>query len=696
MIDDRGLRPDDSVDSLKGVGKARSGHLAAHGIRTLGDLLFHLPLRWEDRRRWISVEEVRETGMPVALRGRVTDLVSRSARRRGLTILQGVFKDDSGELPVIWFNARGAESKLRAAETIVLFGIARAAKRGGLQMVNPEVEVVDQGDRWVGTLAPVYPPLGSIGGPFLRRLIRSALSALGDLKDPLPEDLRLNLALPELSSALRDLHRPPTDIGEPELMALGQRTSSPHLRLAFDELLAFSLGLAHLRGKRRKNPGPVCKVDDPIRQRAAAMLPFQLTGSQRRVLKEIVADLQTGPPMARLVQGDVGSGKTVVAAMTMLVALENGHQVAMMAPTEVLAEQHTRGLERLFEGTSWVPALLSGSVDSARRREILTGLGQGTCPFVVGTQALIQEAVDWANLGLVVIDEQHRFGTAQRQELVAKGVSPHLLVMTATPIPRSLALTLYGDLDLSVIDEMPPGRLTVRTEIRNDGAREKLYRFLITEVESGGRVFVVYPLIESSEAIDARAVTEYVDEMRRALPGLRLEALHGRMDSRAREEILQSFRTGEIQVLLATTVIEVGIDIPEATVMVIESAERFGLSQLHQLRGRVGRGSRQSWCVVMVGEGASDSAQHRLARFADTADGFALAEADLQMRGPGELAGNRQWGPSRFRFADLLVHHDLATRARAVARELSDKGQLPVVAAALSRYHQIEFEIPTG
>ncbi len=696
MIDDCGLRPGDSVDRLKGVGDARSRQLGAVGIHTVGDLLFHLPLRWEDRRRIVSVEGIQENGSAIAVRGRVTGMVSRRARRRGLTILEAVFEDPTGQMPVIWFNPRGIEKRLSQAETIVLFGVPKAAPRGGLQMINPEVEVVDDSDRWVGTLVSVYPTLGSIGGPFLRRLIRAALAALENLQDPLPKAVARGLDLPDLRTALRSLHRPAPDIDERGVEMLVGRRSPAHLRLAFDELLAFSLGLAQRREQRRVDPGPRCVVNDAIRRRAVSMLPFQLTNAQRRVLKEIAADLEAGPAMARLLQGDVGSGKTVVAAMAMLIALENGHQVLMMAPTELLAEQHRAGFERLFQETPWTPELLSGSVGTAQRRKILTGLADATCPFVVGTHALIQDAVDLANLGLVVIDEQHRFGTVQRQALMGKGVSPHLLVMTATPIPRSLALTLYGDLDLSVIDEMPPGRRPVRTEIRDDGAREKLYRFLCSEVENGGRIFVVYPLIEASESLDARAVTEYAEEVRRALPDLRVEVLHGRMDSGDRDAVLQAFRSGEVQVILATTVIEVGIDVPEATVMVIESAERFGLSQLHQLRGRVGRGMRQSWCVVMVGEGASEAAKQRLARFADTPDGFALAEADLEMRGPGELAGNRQWGPSNFRFADPVIHHDVVVWARSVARDLSDNGQLPIVAEALSRYHQTEFEILVG
>ncbi len=689
-------RPEDSVESLKGVGKARSKQLAANGIHTLVDLLFHLPLRWEDRRRLLLVGEIQGTGCSVAVRGKVSGLVSRRTRRRGLTLLEAVFEDSTGRMPVIWFNARGVEEKIRRAETVVLFGVVKAGPGGALQLVNPEVEAVDEDVQWTGHLVPVYPTLGTLGGPFLRRLIESALPALGQLEDPLPEEIRRGLALPNLRTALKNLHRPPQDINDRGVTALGRRRSPAHLRLAFDELLAFSLGLAQIRGQRRDVPGPRCRIDHAIRRRAASMLPFQLTSAQRRVTREIAADLESGLPMARLVQGDVGSGKTVVAALAMLIALENDHQVAMMAPTELLAQQHHAELGRLFSKTQWTPELLTGSVGLVRRRDVLAGLADGTYPFVVGTHALFQESVDPANLGLVVIDEQHRFGTLQRQALVGKGVAPHVLVMTATPIPRSLALTLYGDLDLSVIDQMPPGRRTVRTEIRDDGARDRLYPFLRREVEQGGRIFVVYPLIESSEAIDARALTQFSDEMRQALKGLDVATLHGRMSSDDRDAVLGTFRSGEVQVLLATTVIEVGIDVPEATVMVIESAERFGLSQLHQLRGRVGRGSRQSWCVVMVGAGASESARRRLARFAETPDGFALAEADLEMRGPGELAGNRQWGPSNFRFADLVIHHDFVVRARDTARDLSRDGLAPVVAEGFSRYYRTEFEIPVG
>jgi len=695
-VADHGLRPDDPLESLKGVGKVRTRQFASRGIQTIGDLLFVLPLRWEDRRHCASVSVLGEVGVSVTVRGRVSDLTSRRARRRGLTILKGVFEDRTGRIPVVWFNPRGLEKRIREMEELILFGLVREAPRGGLQLVNPEVEAIDQDDPWIGSLTPVYPGLGSIGGALLRKLIHSALAALDRIEDPLPEDIRRRLALPDLKTALLSLHRPAPDIERASLEAAQRRSSPWHRRLAFDELLAFSSGMAQLRGRRRAAAGRSCRVDDAVRRRAVSMLSFRLTGAQRRVLLEIVGDLQSGLPMARLLQGDVGSGKTVVAAMAMLIALENGHQVALMAPTELLAQQHLESLQRLFEGTPWSPLLLTGSVDLAGRREILDGLAAGSCSFVVGTHALFQDSVTIKNLGLVIIDEQHRFGTVQRQALIGKGVLPHLLVMTATPIPRSLALTLYGDLDLSVIDEMPPGRLPVRTVIRDDQAREKLYAFLASEVANGGRIFVVHPLIEASDAIEARAVMEVVEEFRQALPGLSVEVLHGRMASDERDGVLRAFRSGRIQVILATTVIEVGIDVPEATVMVIENAERFGLSQLHQLRGRVGRGDRQAWCVVMVGDGASDVSRRRLTRFAETLDGFALAEADLEMRGPGELMGYRQWGPSLFRFANLLLHHDLAVQARDVARELSGDGRLMVVAKALSRYHQTEFEVSAG
>ncbi|MCD4751057.1 MAG: ATP-dependent DNA helicase RecG [Thermoanaerobaculales bacterium] len=692
----KALAPADSVSKLSGIGPARTVQLGSGGVHTVGDLLFHLPTRWEDRRNLSAVAVLSESDKAVLLRGRVKGLTRRRTRRRGFSISEGNFEDDTGTIGVIWFNARWFDRRLQEDTEVYLFGSVNLSPKGNLQIVNPEVEVMGRGEREGERFVPVYPSLGPLSGRMLRTIVGAALPATEVLEDPLPEDLRREWGLPELGSALRSIHEPPPDMGDSHFVALERRRSPAHIRLAFDELLAFSIGLAEIREARVRGVGPRCLVDNAMRRRVSAMAPFELTGAQRRVLREISGDLQSGPPMARLVQGDVGCGKTVVAAMAMLIALENSHQTALMAPTELLAGQHFTKLKELFSATPWSPKLLTGSLRAAERRDTVAGLAEGRYPFIVGTHALIQEALEFSNLGLAVVDEQHRFGTAQREALVAKGAHPHLLVMTATPIPRSLALTLYGDLDLSVIDELPPGRTPVRTEIRTDSARSKVYEFLRSEIDAGGRVYVVFPLIEESEALDARALEQNVEELRSALGDAEVGVLHGRLAGDEREAVYRDFRSGVVKVLAATTVVEVGVDVPEASVMVIESAERFGLSQLHQLRGRVGRGSRKSWCVLMVGDDISEKARFRLDLFARTSDGFEIADADLKVRGPGDLIGTRQWGPSHFRFADLLKHHDLAVRARIVSRQLAASGRLGAVRKNLARYHRTEFGLPVG
>jgi ATP-dependent DNA helicase RecG len=426
------------------------------------------------------------------------------------------------------------------------------------------------------------------------------------------------------------------------------------------------------------------------------MFPFELTRAQQRVIQEIAIDLGRPHPMARLVQGDVGCGKTAVAALAMRLVLDSGHQAALMAPTELLAEQHARTLERLFAATPYRVSLLSSSQPAPERRGVLDGLADGRERLVVGTHALIQERVSFRELGLVVVDEQHRFGVVQRQSLVDKGREPHLLVMTATPIPRSLALTLYGDLDLSVIDEQPPGRTPVTTVIRPASAAPKIFAFLRDELAARGRAFLVYPTIEGAEDPALPALEQRAAEVAAALPGVGLGVVHGRMARADQEGVTERFRRGDVQALLTTTVVEVGIDVPEASVVVIEGAERFGLSQLHQLRGRVGRGERRSWCILVVGEGATPAARRRLEALAGSNDGFAIAEMDLELRGPGELTGFRQWGPAGFRFADLLRHAGEVVLARDAARRLANEGRLEAVRTALARYHRIETELPAG
>jgi ATP-dependent DNA helicase RecG len=423
------------------------------------------------------------------------------------------------------------------------------------------------------------------------------------------------------------------------------------------------------------------------------MLPFNLTAAQRRVVSEIAEDLEGPHPMARLVQGDVGCGKTAVAALALRLVLESGHQAAMMAPTELLAEQHARTLQRLFDKTPFDVHLLTSTAND--RDRVAKGLAKGSIRLVVGTHALIQGHLEFEDLGLAVVDEQHRFGVSQRESLLEKGSAPHMLVMTATPIPRTLALTLYGDLDVSVIDQLPPGRRPVKTVVRDGSSQKKFLEFLRHEVADGGRVFVVFPKIDSSEATKSPALEERAADIAAQLQPARVGMVHGRMPREARESVTERFRSGEIQVLLATTVVEVGVDVPEASVMVIHGSDRFGLSQLHQLRGRVGRGDRPSWCVLMTEGELSETARMRLDVMCRTNDGFEIAEADLELRGPGEMTGFKQWGSAGFRFADLLVHQDLVGIARDVAARLAAEGRLEEVKKNLRKYHPMADHLPT-
>ncbi len=586
--------PDDPLTGLVGIGPRSAEALAGDGIHTVLDLLLHLPRRYEDRSRLTKLDDQLEPGSWVLVLGRVGGLRVRRISRRRLHIVDGLIDDGHGSLAVVWFNQRWIHRRLRDEPELYLFGQIREAKGGRLQLVNPEIEEAGEDAE---RIVPVYPRLGRFGGKRLRRLIGQCLPAAKMCTDPLSEVLRARYSLPILGDALTEIHAPRApdrDLDRQQLVAeLNGGRSAFQRRLAFDELLAFACAMTWRRRLRRATDAPPIEASarDPVRYRS--LFPFELTAAQQRVLLEIAADLGRGVPMARLVQGDVGSGKTVVAVMAMLMVLESGYQVAFMAPTELLAEQHTRTLSSVLLEAGYPPKLLTSSLPSAQQRAVRDGLTEGSLGCVVGTHALFQQSVSYRRLGLVVVDEQHRFGVAQRQALVGKGHSPHLLVMTATPIPRSLAMTVYGDLDLSIIDELPPGRSTVRTYLRFSDARAKVFKFLQTEIADGGRAFVVYPIIDASEDIEAAALTDHEIDVRRRLPGVEVGVLHGRLDRAQREEVVAGFRSGAIQVLLATTVVEVGVDVPEASVMVIESAERFGLSQLHQLRGRVGRGGRQ-------------------------------------------------------------------------------------------------------
>ncbi len=661
--------------------------LADHGVACVGDLLLHTPRRYEDRSAVVPVTSLRE-GEAALLRGTVRRVRVGRRRGRGRGVVHAELVTPEGTVPVVWFNQTWIAGRLAGEPEVFLFGTVR--RRGGtevLQVVNPSVEPVDAGEVEALRIVPVYPRLGAWGGRRLRRLVGHALPALGRLDDPVPAPVLAKLGLPGIREALRTLHRPevPEDPGARRALveALEGCRTPAHRRLAFDELLALAGAVEGIRTRRRTRRAPRCAADGA----PELPLPFELTAAQRRVADEIARDLSGERPMARLLQGDVGSGKTVVAALAAWRVLHSGFQVAFMAPTELLAEQHHRTLSGLFGGTPWEPLLLTGSLGAPERRRVLGRLGSGEPCLVVGTHALIQEAVSLPELGLVVVDEQHRFGVAQRRTLVEKGRAPHLLVMTATPIPRTLALVAYGDLDLSVIDELPPGRRPVRTVVRTRDRAGKLWSFVAREAREGGRIFVVYPLIQGSEEVEAEAVEDNLPELRRRLPGLVVAALHGRMDAGERRATVEAFRAGGIQVLVATTVVEVGVDVPEASVMVIESPQRFGLSQLHQLRGRIGRGPRPSWCVLLVDEERlGEPARRRLEVFRSTTDGFRLAEADLEIRGPGEVAGLRQWGADGLRHARLPADLDLLQASREVVASLASRGELDAVLSGLGGY----------
>ncbi|MCU0291029.1 MAG: ATP-dependent DNA helicase RecG [Thermoanaerobaculaceae bacterium] len=676
--------------ALKGVGPALERTLTTVGLETVLDLLWTVPYRYEDRSNPVPIARLTSPEPAVTVCGRVVAVQERLARARRLRLTEGVVSDDSGSLSVVWFNQPHLRTTLKPGMRVWLYGPLRPAPRGwGLQLVSPEWEAEEEDGEeqlHIGRVVPVYRRLGRLPTRRLRLLAFRALAALDELPEHLDGRLLADLGLPPLERAIREVHFPEHEtvtLGPQALDELAGRRSPGHRRLALEELLGLAVVLERERLRRAERQAPACEITEHAREQARRLLPFKLTAAQRRVVAEIVSDLQRPVPMARLLQGDVGSGKTVVAVLAALVALEAGWQVALLAPTELLAQQHHGTLSRLLAHTRHRPGLLIGSLPARVKGEVREALARGEQGLVVGTHALIEEGVSFPRLGLVIIDEQHRFGVAQRQSMVEKGEAPHLLVMTATPIPRSLALSVYGDLEVSVLDELPPGRTPVTTVLRDDSARGRLFEFLRREVGEGGQVYWVFPLIEESESISARAVQTHERTVRAALPEVRVAVVHGRLPAAGREEVMAGFVRGEVGVLCATTVIEVGVDVPNASVMVIENAERFGLAQLHQLRGRVGRGRRRSFCVLLVGPDCPPEARQRLEFFASTSDGFAIAEEDFRVRGPGELTGLRQWGRPEFAVASLWSHRRELEAARSIARQAAAAGRLEVLAGSL-------------
>jgi len=664
------------IERVKGVGAKRGAVLKEAGIHTLRDLFFYFPRRYLDRTRVLPIDRA-PIGQEVTLIGQVRQ--SRfvpGARPRFVLVVE----DDTDDISCTWFQGgRYMQRNFKEGDVLALSGKVEMFQ-GRRQMVHPEYEFIraagEQNLLHTGSIVPLYTASADMKERGLRsrgfrRLVHGALEEFGEsIDDELPEEIRSRVGLLKLLPSLRLIHFP-------ESM---EDVQQARRRLAFDELFFFQLRLARLRRRRREEGDGISF--SPSRRLVPALLeglPFELTGAQKRAVEGIVGDMEKSYVMHRLLQGDVGSGKTLVALCAMLTAVENGYQTALMAPTEILAEQHFLNIQKLVEPLGLRVVFLVGGQRVALRRELLTAIEDGQVDIVVGTHALIQEGVNFPRLGLAVVDEQHRFGVAQRTELYGKGNKGDMLVMTATPIPRTLALTFYGDLEVSVIDELPPGRKPVRTALRGVDRREAIFSFAADQIREGRQVYVVYPLIEESEKMDLKSATEGYEELKFGLLSqFEVGLLHGRMKGEEKAEIMEAFKEGKIQALVSTTVIEVGVDVANATVMVIEHAERFGLAQLHQLRGRVGRGGEQSYCILVTyqdGRQEGSDALERLETMCRTQDGFEIAEKDLELRGPGEFFGTRQAGMPEFLIADLVNDEELLGIARREALDIvEDEG----------------------
>jgi ATP-dependent DNA helicase RecG len=693
------LQPSTSVQYLKGIGPKLADLLAAKGIQTLDDLLHYLPFRYEDRLNPKGIAELRAGEMATVIAEVRTSGLFRTRR---MPIFQMTAGQGRTRLKCIWFNATYLRDKFKPGQVVALYGKVEEDYRGGeLQLTQPQFEIIGEADSGsdsaeqklaasleIGRIVPIYESAGQgrLTSRWFRRVIHTALENLPpDLPDPMPPVVRRHLSLISPREALQKVHWP--DPGESIEDLLSSRTPA-HLRLIFEELFFVELGLELKRREQKAQTGIAFQLDDRARAAIKKVLPFHPTGAQKRVLKEIASDMEKPFPMRRLLQGDVGSGKTIVAFEAAIIAMENGYQVALMAPTEILAQQHYFSARRILESAGYRVVLLTGSMEDERKRETRRHIAQGNAQLVIGTHALIEQKVEFAKLGMVIVDEQHRFGVLQRFKLMKKSSDgtasvmmgdspvraeqgsaaspePDVLVMTATPIPRTLALTLYGDLDVSVIDEMPPGRTPVVTRCVSDERSPEVWDFVRKQVAAGHQTYVVYPVIDENEETELKAAMKMYKELsNRIFPDLRVAVLHGRMEPDLKEQVMRLFQKGELDILVATTVIEVGVDVSNATVMVIEHAERFGLAQLHQLRGRIGRGAAKSYCVLMTGGKVSEDGERRLDAMVRTSDGFQIAELDLELRGPGEFFGTRQAGRPSFQVANLIRDRQLLEAAK--------------------------------
>jgi ATP-dependent DNA helicase RecG len=672
------LTPTTEVMYLKGVGPRRAELLAKRGIRTFEDLLGYLPFRYEDRIRFAKIREIVPTQVYTVQAQVLSGSLVRYTRARG-GMYHLIVRDDSGSLACKFFHGFYLEGKFKAGQRIVLHGKADLDpnRPGRIEMINPEYELLDSGEAdstEVGRIVPIYEAIGGVTSRVMRRIIYAALENLGGtLPDPLPGELLARHKFPSRSEAIQFVHFPPRT---ESVEALNSFRSHAHQRLIFEEFFFYQLSVAMRRKAAQQQPGIAFRVREPaIREAIKRVLPFKPTEAQKRALGEIAADLERPVPMNRLLQGDVGSGKTIVALEAATIVIENGCQVALMAPTEILAVQHYLAARKIFARSGYRVELLISGMKPAKKRAALERVRSGAAQLVAGTHALLEPQVEFARLGLVIVDEQHRFGVLQRKELMQKAAAPDVLVMTATPIPRTLSLTLYGDLDISVIDQMPPGRVPIETRWSSEAHLPGVWEFLRREIAVGRQAYVVYPVIEQSKSVESQrsikaAIVEYERLQKTVFPERKLGLLHGRMKSEEKEDVMERFRRRELDLLVTTTVIEVGVDVQNATVMVIEHAERFGLSQLHQLRGRIGRGGEKGTCILIAPKTPGEDARARLETMVRTTNGFEIAETDLKLRGPGEFFGTRQHGELRFHIANPLRDFDLLELARREALSL--------------------------
>ena len=684
-----------SVQYIKGVGPRRAALLGRLGIKTVLDLLYYLPHRYEDRRNISPIGDLTlSSETPQTAIGKVT--ASRLKKLpRGLSILEVTVSDGTGILTAKWFNQPYLGSRFKAGDEVVLTGAVKAPYRGRWpEMENPEFEFAageTEGLIHTGRIVPFYRATENLSSRHLRAIVFNALRGhLKEVADPVPEEMLSRLGLPGLRTAISGCHFPGDGA---DVRTLNAWQDACQKRLCFDELFMLQLGLAALKSERGSSSGIPFAAAGRLLLRLRKALPFSLTQAQEKALGEILSDMKSPCRMQRLLQGDVGSGKTVVALMAMLFAVESGYQAALMAPTELLAEQHFKNISALIRGLGVKVSLITGS----KREKPVEEIAKGRMDMVIGTHALLEEGVRFGRLGLAVIDEQHRFGVKQRAVLKGKALNPDVLIMTATPIPRTLAMTLYGDLDYSAIEGLPPGRTPVLTELFGPGDKSSLYKAIREEIRQGGQVYVVYPVIEESEKLALKSAILGEEALRKIFPKTRVALIHGRMRPEEREAVMTAFKQGKIDILVSTTVVEVGVDVANASLMIVVHAERFGLSQLHQLRGRVGRGKRRSRCFLVAYGPLSKEAQKRLRAMLETSDGFKLAECDLALRGPGEFMGTKQSGMPELKVADIIRDKSLLTPARDEAFGLLEESpglrRRPLLRAALERFWHGKVEL---